>query len=266
MMPRKFQVGLRFGTSVVAAAGLLGAGAVMAVERPDFSGVWERDPPLHAPGLSANEVFGAGAVAESGRLNGGEPQLREPYATRYRRYQEKKRQTESAGKANLDASIQCLPQGVPMLMMAILPLEIMQSRTKLLILAEELAQTRRVYIGEKMPPLEEIPPGYFGFSVAQWQGDTLVVRTQGIREDVQFLDMPHSSAMSVTERLRLTGNHRLEDQITVDDPTVLVRPYSLTYHYKLNPAYKVGEYVCDHNHYTPDGQGGVNFDATPVQK
>jgi len=37
---------------------------------------------------------------------------------------------------------------------AVLPLEILQSRHEIVVLAEELAQTRRIYIGEKMPSLD----------------------------------------------------------------------------------------------------------------
>lgn len=29
------------------------------------------------------------------------------------------------------------------------------------------------------------------------------------------------------------------------------------------PEYKIGEYVCDHNHYAPDGSGGVSLDTDP---
>lgn len=149
------------------------------------------------------------------------------------------------------------------MMTAVLPLEIVQKRNELLILAEELAEIRRIYINEKMPPSAEIAPSYHGYSVAHWEGATLVVQTQGIREEVRFLDMPHSANMRVTERLRLTAAGMLEDQGTIEDPAVLLAPYRFTFRYKRNSSYKVAEYVCDDNHYEVNGTGGVIFDAEP---
>jgi hypothetical protein len=242
----------------ITAGWLFFSAAALAHGRPDFSGVWERDPPLHAPAVSAEQLF-----AEEPGSGTDDPVLREPYASRYEKFEEIKRAAENAGKPLEDSSIRCLPQGMPTLMMAVLPLEILQSRHEIVVLAEELAQTRRIYIGEKMPPLDEIAPGYFGFSTGRWQGDTLVVQTLGIREDVQFLDIPHTAQMKVIEQFRLKQPGRLEVKITIEDPTILAQPYSFTFNYKRNPEYKVGEYVCDHNHYAPDGNGGVSLDTNP---
>jgi len=149
------------------------------------------------------------------------------------------------------------------MMTAVLPLEIVQKRNELLILAEELAEIRRIYINEKMPPAEEIPPSYHGYSVAHWEGATLVIQTQGIRAEVRFLDMPHSANMRVTERLRLTAPDMLEDQGTIEDPAILLAPYRFTFRYKRNSTYKVAEYVCDDNHYDVNGTGGVIFHSEP---
>jgi hypothetical protein len=190
------------------------------------------------------------------------PRLKEPYAAQYAAYERKKDAAEASGRPLPDASVECLPMGTPGMMIAILPLEIMQKPAEMLILAEELGEIRRVYIGDKMPPLEQIPPSYHGYSVAHWEGATLVVSTEGIREDVRYMDIPHSADMKVTERLRLTPTGMLEDQITMDDPAYLLQPFRFTFTYKKNLTYKVAEYVCDHNHYDVTGDG-VKFNPKP---
>jgi hypothetical protein len=240
------------------AAGLILATRLSIAAPVDFSGVWERDPPVHNPALTPEAIFAEGAP-----MPGPKPRLREPFATQYETLEKKTAAAEKSGHPLADTGIRCLPSGVPAMMTAILPLEIVQRGNELLILAEELAEIRRVYINEKMPPSEEIAPGYHGYSVAHWEGATLVIQTQGVREDVRFLDMPHSAEMRVTERLRLTAPDMLEDQGTIEDPAVLVTPYRFTFRYKRNSTYKVAEYVCDDNHYDVNGTGSVIFHSEP---
>jgi hypothetical protein len=242
----------------IATTSLLAGSSCIAAPK-DFSGVWERYPPLHTPAPTPEAIFAEGAP-----MPGPKPQLRQPFATQYETLQKKMAEAEESGHPLPDSGIRCLPSGVPSMMTAILPLEIVQRRNELLILAEELAEIRRIYINEKMPPSEEIAPTYHGYSVAHWEGATLVIQTQGIREDVRFLDMPHSAGMRVTERLRITAPDMLEDEGIIEDPAVLVAPYRFTFRYKRNSSYKVAEYVCDDNHYDVNGTGGVTFHSEPT--
>jgi hypothetical protein len=152
---------------------------------------------------------------------------------------------------------------MPTIMAAVEAIEILQTSRQIVVLAEFLTQTRRIYLNEKMPALEDISPGYNGYSVARWQGDTLVVQTIGVREDVQFMQFPHSAQMKVTERLRLTGPDLLENQITIEDPAVLAKPYHFTFGYKRNPDYRIMEYICDNNRNRFDAEGGVSLEVTP---
>jgi hypothetical protein len=96
-----------------------------------------------------------------------------------------------------------------------------------------------------MPALDEITLGYYGTSVGHWEGDTLVVTTKGVKEDVLFFEIPHSDEMVITERIRLTAPDRLENQITIEDPKRLAEPYRFTYGYRRNDDYEMMEYFCD---------------------
>jgi hypothetical protein len=99
--------------------------------------------------------------------------------------------------------------------------------------------------------------------VGRWQGNTLVVQTIGVREDVKFVDIPHTAQMKVTERLRLTAPDQLESQITIDDPSILAKPYRFTFGYKRNPEYRIMEYICDNNRYHPNADGSVSLEVAP---
>jgi hypothetical protein len=240
---------------VVAAALLLTAGTVSCAT-PDFSGTWERYPDPYA-------IFNETPFAEDPPAPGGGPALKEPHASEYKKLIQRKAEASKQGKPLADPSTQCMPEGMPTIMGAIYPLEIVQTRRQIVVLAEFLTQTRRIYLNEQMPAFEDISPGYNGYSVAHWEGETLVVQTIGVREDVKFFEIPHSAQMKVTERLRLTGPDLLENQITIDDPEFLAKPYTFTFGYRRNPDYRIMEYICDNNRYHLNEEGGVDLEVSP---
>jgi hypothetical protein len=221
------------------AAGLFMA-AVASAGTPDFSGTWERYPDPYA-------VFTENAFAQDPTAPDGGPKLKQPYASEYSEFVKRKAEASRQGKPLMDASTRCLPEGMPTIMGAIYPIEILQTPKQIVVLAEFLTQTRRIYLNEEMPPEEDIFPGYNGYSVGHWEGETLVVQTIGVREDVQFYAIPHSEHMKITERIRLTGPDNLENQITIDDPAFLAEPYKFTFGYRRAADYRIMEYICDNN-------------------
>ncbi len=215
----------------------LGPVSIALAAAPDFNGVWARYP----------DPYEAGPIPADPPPPGGDPQLREPYATAYKDYKIRKKAADDAGKPLLDASTQCLPEGMPTIMGAVYNIQILHTSRELVVLAEFLTQTRRIFLNEKMPASAEIEPSYNGYSVGHWEGDTLVVQTLGVREDARFYNFPHSRNMVITERLHLTAPDLLENRVKIDDPTVLSHPYEFTYGYKKDPTYKILEYICDDN-------------------
>lgn len=244
--------------TVIAAAALLLMTGVANSATPDFSGTWERYPDPYA--AFADSPFAADPPPPAGG-----PALKEPYATAFKELAEKRLAAAKEGKLLADPSTQCKPEGMPTIMAGVYPLEILQTPKQLVVLAEFLTQTRRIYLNEKMPPQDEILPGYNGYSVGHWEGDTLVVKTIGVREDVQFIGIPHSDQMKITERFRLTAPGMLEDQITIDDPKFLAKPYKFTFGFRRNPKYRIMEYICDNNYYRTNDQGGVSLDVAPAK-
>jgi hypothetical protein len=101
---------------------------------------------------------------------------------------------------------------------------------------------------------------YMGVARGRWEGDTLVVETVGIKETVPgYNNIPHSSQMRITERIRLVTPDVLHDQITIEDPVVLAKPVTYTLAYRRLPDYKMVEFICENNREYVDEQGRVRM-------
>ncbi|MEO8721984.1 MAG: hypothetical protein ABI395_00455 [Sphingobium sp.] len=203
---------------------------------PDINGIWEIYPDPFAG--DANTFLEL-------PVPGNGPKLREPYASEWKAQRAKRDAMLKAGTPLVDPSTQCIPEGMPAIMGAIFPLQFLQTPGQVTVLAEFLSQTRRIYLNKPMPKLDDLTPSYYGMSVGHWEGNTLVVTTTGVKEDVRFFEIPHSPEMTVTERMRVTGPGLIENDITVNDPKTLLEPYRFTYGYKRNPTYQIMEYYCD---------------------
>jgi len=203
---------------------------------PNISGVWEIYP----------DPFGGeeNTFVELEPPEGG-PKLREPYASQWKARRADRNAKLEAGTPLADPSTLCLPEGMPGVMGAIFALQILQTPGQVTVLAEFLSQVRRIKFNKKMPPVEEVTPSFFGYSVGRWEGSTLVVTTLGVREDTQFFEIPHTNEMKITERIRITKPGYLENKIVIEDPKVLLEPYRFTFGYKRNDQYEMTEYLCE---------------------
>jgi hypothetical protein len=72
-------------------------------------------------------------------------------------------------------------------------------------------------------------PAWNGYSSGEWEGDTLVVETNGFH-DGEWLDRggsPLTSEAKVTERLRRVNYGLMEVDVTVDDPKAYSKPWTV---------------------------------------
>jgi polyisoprenoid-binding protein YceI len=87
---------------------------------------------------------------------------------------------------------------------------------------------RTIYTdGRRLPPQGEPQPYWHGYSVGQWDGDTLVVQSNNFRGAQTgkpgdgWLDLtghPFTDALTLTERFRRVDFGHLEIDVTIDDP------------------------------------------------
>jgi hypothetical protein len=79
-------------------------------------------------------------------------------------------------------------------------------------------------------------------------------------------EMPHSDQMRITERFHLVAPDVLHDQVTVDDPVVLEKPWTFTFAYRRLPSYEMLEYVCENNHEYVDDKGVTHMRLQDLPK
>ena len=116
------------------------------------------------------------------------------------------------------------------------------------MLAEDGDPPRQIYTdGRSMP--KDPQPSWMGYSVGQWQGDTLAVETVGFT-DKSWLDgagNPRSESMRITERYHRGDFGHMELDMTFDDPKYYTRPFTLKVNLRLIPDSDILEFVCGEN-------------------
>jgi hypothetical protein len=186
----------------------------------------------------------------------GTPPLKAQYLPAWQEAQQKAKEADARGQPLYTGYTQCLPDGMPAMMMGMFPMEVLQTPGQVTIIQEAYNQVRRIYLNEKPLAVEDAEPGYWGHSAGRWQGDTLVVDTVGIKETVRFRGVPHSPQMRIHERIHLVPPKYMVDEVTIEDPVYLEGPWSFTYAYERLPGYKMMEYVCDSNREYKDPETG----------
>ena len=145
-------------------------------------------------------------------------------------------------------STRCLPTGIPLSTLVSEVHKIVQTPALIVILLELDNAHRQIYTdGRKLP--EDPQPSWLGYSVGKWEGDTLVVDTIGFN-DKAWLDAighPRSEAMHLTERYHRRDFGHLDVEMTIDDPKMYTRPFTIKVTHLLVPDSDILEYFCAEN-------------------
>jgi hypothetical protein len=175
------------------------------------------------------------------------PPLKPQYLKEWQARVQASRDADAKGTPLASSATNCLPDGMPGMMAATFPLEILQSRGQITVIEEAYTQVRRILLDQPQKPIDDVEPGFYGRSVGHWEGDTLVVDTVGVKENVRFQNTSHSKDMRITERMHLVAPDILWNEITITDPVTLEKPWTVTYAYKRMPGYTLLEYICEDN-------------------
>jgi hypothetical protein len=107
---------------------------------------------------------------------------------------------------------------------------------------------RQIYTdGRKLPA--DPQPSWLGYSVGRWEGDTLVVDSAGFN-DKSWLDgrgHPHSEGLRVQERFHRRDFGHMDLSLTIDDPQMYTKPWTIKVTELLVPDSDVLESVCNEN-------------------
>ena len=157
----------------------------------------------------------------------------------------KKTRMANTSRDNPDAH--CLPLGNVQLHTHPMPRKIVQTPTVMVLLYEGNAGTRQLLIDGRPLPPRDAQPWWYGYSIASWDGDTLVAKTAGFR-DGGWLDVngsPLTDAATVTERFTRPDFGHLVVEFTFTDPKYYERPWSATIPFDLMPDTELIEHFCE---------------------
>lgn len=149
------------------------------------------------------------------------------------------------------ASRWCQHLGTPFIMGDSAPLNILQTKNEIGIIAEVQSAARHIYLdGRSMPDPDIFDATTNGFSIGRWEGDTLVVETQGFNT-LGNPGIPGGGARGptskLTERYQLQADgQQLVVTFTWEDPVVFSAPHTYEFvYYRSPPDTYALEYFCD---------------------
>jgi hypothetical protein len=142
----------------------------------------------------------------------------------------------------------CFPPGVPRVFLHPLPMEIIQTPARVIMLFEYDQMRREIYTDGRGHDTS-LGPSWMGDSIGHWEGDTLVVDTINFN-DKTWLDRighPHSDALHLVERIKRPDHDTLVEDITIEDPKAYGKPLPAELLYQLRPKWALLEQFCEDN-------------------
>ena len=93
-----------------------------------------------------------------------------------------------------------------------------------------------------------------GHSIGNWEGDTLVVDVIGFNDKTWLSGTGtfHTDALHITERYTRVDKEQIDYEVTMEDPNVLTRPWTLRSTLMLREGTRLQEMVCAENNIDPD--------------
>ena len=150
------------------------------------------------------------------------------------------------GKDSMET--QCLPLGPAYMTTRYRDMRIVQTPTVIMIAFDD-GMHREIWMDGRS--LEKDPnPTWMGYSVGRWDGDTLVVESNGYTERswLDFGGHPHTEDLRITERYTRKNVGRIDVQVTMVDSKIYAKPISFSMPVKLLADTEMIEGFCENHH------------------
>jgi hypothetical protein len=155
---------------------------------------------------------------------------------------------------------QCLPSGPEAERFAGWK-RVLQTPTLIAILNDDLTY-RVIHMDGRQ--LEADPASSWqGYSVGRWEGDTLVVESNGFNDKTwtSRYGVSHSEALRTTERYRRTDFGHMQVEVTYTDPKAYAKPWGFTENMALAADTEMLEAICE---WSSDHWTGTSSNAAPI--
>ena len=213
------------GAIALAAAGLgmamTSAFAIDDSQYPDFRGSWAR------PGAAQWDTTKPPGLKQQA-----------PLTAQFQKVFEANMAETAEGGQDYNPQVHCLPSGMPRLMIAYEPLEMIVTPEVTYVRADQFGENRRIYTDGRNWP-DQIVPSFDGYSIGRWvdrdasgRYHTLEVETRGFKGprtlDASGLPLHPDNKTILKERFYLdpANPNRLHDQITTID-NAYTRPWTV---------------------------------------
>jgi hypothetical protein len=253
-------------TSIVIAATVLAlAGSVAAQQTPGAAapqgrgapparGARPQGPPGPVPRLPDGhpDLTGIwnGFAAVGGVARGGDAPNMLPWASKIVA-------DRRASQGAEDFEARCLPGGPPRA--APYHTALFSTPNLVLMLFEGNTHMYRQFFVDGSSHPKDPKPTFYGDSRAHWDGDTLVVDTVSFFEKswYDFSGTPHTKQMHLIEKFHRRDYGNMDMEVTIEDPGVLTKPWTINRATTLEVGFEMTEYVCNENNQDPE-----HLDAT----
>ena len=122
-------------------------------------------------------------------------------------------------------------------------MRIVQSPTEVAITYEMLHDTRVIPLDGRAQASAGVRQ-YMGSSVGHFEGNTLVVETTNLTDELPVGRMPHSEDAKLTEKFTRIDPDMIDYVVTVNDPRTYTAPWTFRMTLTTQPGYEVLEYSC----------------------
>ena len=246
--------GCRWPRALLMAVALAASVPVLAVQeqaKPGDPGLRDRNVPASVPNIS-----GMWQVQGYNRYIKPDDGSLPPWLPWNKQAFDERAAAEAAGNPLYDPTAACFPSGIPRVIAAPYPVEIVQTPEATVFLYETQHLFRIIHMNQQHPA--KVEPSFMGHAVGRWEGDTLVVDSVGFVDSTQIDEQgsKHSKDMHVVERIRKLPNGSLEVLFTIDDPGAFSKPWTAKRVWQWRPDVRFLEYVCEENNRNaPDANG-----------
>ena len=186
-----------------------------------------------------------------------------PLTAEYRAIYEASLADQATGGQGEDPTYRCLSPGMPRIMHAYSPMEIVVTPETTHILIDHIHDNRRIHTdGRDWPANMDLNPQFAGYSIGRWidrkgsgRYDMLLVETRGLKGprvyEASGIPFHADGQTIIKERFYLddTNPDMLNDEITVIDHA-LTRPWTIVQNYRRVAAERPiwwQEQICDEN-------------------
>jgi len=205
--------------------------------RPNLQGIWQV---LNTAAWDIQDhAARMGVPAGQGMVEGNE--------IPYQSWAVTQKQKNFENRMTADPETKCFMPGVPRTTYMPFPFQIIQTPKFATIVYEYIHINRTIYTDGSQHPPGHID-WWMGDSRGHWEGDTLVADVVHFNAETWFdrAGNFHSDALHVVERYTLADADHISYEVTIEDPKVFTRPWTMrmVLYRRQEPNVQLLEYEC----------------------